>query len=157
MSDGVTITGIKELDEALSKLADKEIKNAGRAAVRAGGSVIIKAARKKLPGNYKTLKKSIGQRLPRPKKRNLLISVIGPRTGKKEKNDGFYAHIVEYGTLASREKALSAKTKRKRKYPDGLPQGLKARPFMRPAYDENKGKVSKAVTDKLWERIKKFS
>ena len=66
----------------------------------------------------------------------------------------WFAHIVEFGTLGSRTEPLSTNTRRK-PHKSPLPTGLKAKPFLRPAFDSSKREMIKAFADKMWQRIEK--
>lgn len=79
------------------------------------------------PGN---LKKSIKVLRKLRRARNLWV---GPESGLKVKNDGYYAHMVEYGTV-----------------------NFPAKPFMRPAYEESKPEVVKIITNGVNDVIKKY-
>ena len=162
MPEGIEVRGLMQLNRALEGLEKKAQKNAIRAAVRAGGRVIVKEARRRLPSEYGTLKKSITVKVLRGRPTSQ-AAIVGPSTAgltragktKRPKNDGWYGHIVEFGTLGSRRTPLAAGTKRRRKYKSGLPKGLAPHPFLRPAIAATKNKVVKVFIVKLDEAIKK--
>jgi hypothetical protein len=154
---------LRKLKLALKELPDRGAKRAMKSAIRAGGSEIIKESRKELKKsrfNYSTLSASLGQKVL-PLRKYGISSIIGPRTrftrkrkGDVQTIDGWYAHIVEYGTLGSRSAPLSARTKRKVDH-NPMPKGLRPSPFLRPGYDKAKGRALDKVGKKLWEAIKR--
>jgi HK97 gp10 family phage protein len=124
------MTGAKELSKLLKKLPVKVEKNFMRQAVRAGARVVVKDARKRVPKNTGNLAKSLGVVSRRAK--NITMSVKA-RSGKKQKNDGFYGRFIEFGT-----------------------RKMAARPFLRPALESNVSNIIKAMADKLNQAIDKF-
>ena len=158
------IQGLKELNRALKLLPDRVAKNVLKSAIRAGGREVVKQSRLELKRsrfNYQTLSKSIATKVLRQRGYSL-TALVGPRVGytgrgkrrRRVANDGWYATIVEYGTLGSRTKPLAPGTKRKRAY-DPMPEGLKPSPFMRPGFEHSKGRAMRAIQDKLWKGIEK--
>jgi len=150
------IEGALEIEKALKKLELRIEKNISRRAVGAGAKVFIRAMKSLVPSNTGTLKRSIGMK--RLKTRKSATVIIGPRSGKSRQerigktgktikgSDGWYAHLVEYGTFASRTHPLSPRTKRKPRK-NGMPRGMAPRPFMRPAFDTQQEASIKAMAD----------
>lgn len=144
MSDEVKITGFADIERALKNLPDAVQNRVTKSMLRAGARVVVLAARQNLPGNYGTLKRSIATKIVRQRRSGNLTALVGA------KKEGWYAHIVEFGTLGSRAEPLSPKTRRQRKYKKGLPEGLKPHPFLRPALDENKAEIMRAIQQKFY-------
>ena len=158
------VKGLKQLDRALKQLPARSAKRAIRSATRAGGREIIKEARKNLRKYNKTknLSKSLSIKMLRPRQYSI-TALIGPRVGKDQKYDGWYAHLVEFGVAPH---TIKSKKKGVLKLTDALTlgndqalvksvehPGHPAKPFMRPAYDKKKRDSVKAVGEKLWEAI----
>lgn len=116
-----------------------------RQAVAAGASVVRKAARDKAPVDSGNLKASLIMK--RIRETNLTEEyIVTPRKGKtrdgkaakrgqgKLGKDAYYARFVEFGTVK-----------------------VPARPFIRPALEDNVQRATQAIADRLAARIKKVS
>jgi len=87
----------------------------------------VKSERKRSPGQ---LKRSLGMIEARDK---LMPAVwVGPRRGNKAKDDGWYGHFLEFGTIK---------------------QG--AQPYMRPSFDQQKEQIPELVRRELEAEIVK--
>lgn len=86
---------VKAINNTLSKLP-KQMKKTKRKTELAAGRVMIKAIRAKTPKRSGVLRKSVG-RITNLKR--AVYTYIGIRAGKKQRNDGWYARFVEYGTV----------------------------------------------------------
>lgn len=159
------MTGVKELERNLKKLELKQAKNVLRASIRAGGRVVVKAARNNLPGNYITLRKSLTVKVKRQRSPVYIEAVVGMTVGKTAKYNGWYGHIVEFGadphTIPATIKPGSSYKNKTLKLNDKTYRatvnhpGLPARAFLRPAFENNVKQVEKSFSGKLWEGIKK--
>ena len=92
---------VKGLDELLSNLKllpHKMHNNVFKAGIRGAARAYIKESRKNLGPGYNTLKKSLKIKSRRSPKQRILMQVT-PERGKNAKNDGWYAHIVEFGSF----------------------------------------------------------
>lgn len=161
----VKIIGLKKIEKKLKKLDPNKAKGLLRASLRAGGRVVVKAAKARLGSNYKTLRKSLTVRVKRQRSARFMDAEVGPTVGRDAKYNGWYAHIVEGGadphTIPKSNKRgdrnaktlqLDEKTFRSVvQHP-----GIAARPFMRPAYDNNVKAIEKAFAKKMWEGINKL-
>lgn len=79
------ITGDKQLDRQLLKLATRDIKRIQRNAVNKALTVISKAIRNQAPvGTTRGLKKSIGKRFKRKKRTGEIEAKAGIQVGKKK-------------------------------------------------------------------------
>ena len=123
---GITI----EIDKKEAKRLDKKFKTLPAAVVRrinrrASSQAItpvLKSAKAKVPKRKGLLKKSLGRKQKSYPRNDVVYSMVGPRKGFKDEegnNPVNYAHLVEKGT----------------KY-------AKAQPFLRPAMEENRAKVT---------------
>ena len=88
------LTGIDQIQDLLDSFIPKKAFNLYVATVRGIAAEIAKEAKKRVPTNSRTLKKSIKVKKRRSAKTEAVFSVIF-------KNDGFYWRFVEHGTLES--------------------------------------------------------
>jgi len=106
----------KKLLKALKIFPERIQKNIMVGSVRAGAKPILNEAKGNVPVRTGNLRKSLGITKRKSKSRTEIRFSISPRKGGK--NDGFYGHMIEFGT-----------------------SNMSARPFMRPAF-ENQDKNS---------------
>lgn len=156
------VEGALEIEKALGKLVIKIEKNISRRAVGAAAKVLISEMKSRVPTRTGTLKRSIGMK--RMKIRKTVTVIIGPRTGNARRqregkngriikgSDGWYGHLVEFGTLNSRTRPLAPGSRRKSRK-SGLSTGMQARPFMRPAFDSKASAAIKKMADAYREGI----
>lgn len=136
----VKVEGLADLQKRLLSLSEDMQGKIARAASAAGAVIIKNAAIRKAPMDTGNLKKNIiVKRLPKGEADYTSQHIVTVRKGKKTKKqreaglkDAFYAGFVEFGTVK-----------------------MPAKPFLRPAYDENKEKAVQAMKDRLEARIKK--
>lgn len=118
------------LSAALKEFPQNIQKNVLDGAVRAGANVIVQAAKENVPKKTRNLEKSIGINKRRTKDKSFSWSTVSPRRGGR--NDGFYGHMVEYGTSKSA-----------------------ANPFMRTAFDSHNQESIEAARAYIASRIDK--
>ena len=99
-------------------------------AVRAGAKPLVDAAKANVPVDTANLKKSIGINRKKTKDKSQVWFTVSPRKGGK--NDGFYGHMVEFGTSK-----------------------MAAQPFMRPAFESQDKQSIEAVKEYMALRIDK--
>ena len=129
----------KALLKSLNNFPINVQKNIMTGAVRAGAKPLVDEARQNVPVRSKNLKKSIGIVKRRPKDRNIIQFSVTPRKGGR--NDGWYAHLVEFGHNI---------------VVDGEVVGqVSPNPFMRKAYDSQSDESIKATQEYLSKRIDK--
>jgi len=178
----VRLDGAKELERALEQLPSRVANKAMVIALKAGGGVILDAARSKCPtGETGLLKKSLGMRLAKKRGRDTRVLVIGARhmkktmrrtkagklrsVGKKALTSGKYAgqtligydpanyaHLVENGRPPVRAQLMVTR--------EGVvigrrAKGVAARPFMRPAFHTRKRAAVAKIGAKLGQQIEK--
>jgi len=125
------MSDVKGLDEVLKKLKilpARIQKNVVTGAIRAGAKPILKEAKRLVPVDTGTLKKSIGIVKRRSKDKNIVIFSVTPRI----KKGGWYAHFVEYGTAK-----------------------MPAHPFMRPAVEKMASETIKSAQEYMRKRVDK--
>lgn len=137
-------------------------------AIRASAKPIIKSARSKIrsfdfekggkkytkPVNSVVLKKSMGIVIRKGRRFNDWYGVVGPKVGGA--NDGYFAHWIEFGTLAHRSEPLEKgrSTKAKKLVAKGL--GFKKNPFLRPALFQQDLKAKKIMLTIILEGVQKY-
>ncbi len=138
----VKITGLDELKKDLKKLSEKTRKSIVVSSLRSGAVTFRQSARSLAPAKSGILKKAITVKKIRTKDRSIVKFITAwtqQRGGKNAvaqgsgtRNDAYYGHFVEYGTVHQ-----------------------SAQPFIRPAYDIDKSSVTGAITKQMAKRITK--
>ena len=135
------LEGAKEMTRRLERIGTKTALRGPNAAVRAGGSAIVREMRRRAPRDTGSLRKSLGQRVKTYRRDGTVVSIVGARsrsyeTDKGRRNPAFYAHLVEFGTAPH-------------KLGGGTHPGAQAHPFMRPAWDTASPEAKRAVIAKM--------
>ncbi|MDP9991967.1 HK97 gp10 family phage protein [Variovorax boronicumulans] len=137
----VKVEGLRELGERMKSLSEDVNNRIARAATAAGAVVIRNAAQAKVPVDTGNLKKNIiVKRLPKGESAGLtsehIVTVRKGKLTKKQKStglkDAYYGQFIEFGTVKA-----------------------PARPFLRPAFDQNKEKAVDAIKSRIDARLKK--
>ena len=92
------ITGLADVIQAMEKLPSNINKKVLQSAANAAAQEIVKRSRRNLPPSYTTLKKAITKRKRSERGRFAIRYTVGVTHGKGARYDGWYAHIVEYGS-----------------------------------------------------------
>ena len=152
----IEIKGAKDLDFLLSTFPAKLERRIVKRAMRTGASIISKEAKRLAPRRTGTLRKAIAVGNVRD---DVAVRVY-VRRGRGQKNDGWYANLVEQGTSAheirpwkDRKKVLAAGGKiygRRVRHP-----GARARPFMRPALESSASRAVDAIANRMRQMIEK--
>jgi HK97 gp10 family phage protein len=129
--------GFRELDRALAKLERGPTVEQERAALRAGGQLIVEEARRLVPVDTGDLRDSIAVTDDRDarvygKVNGADVSVFVGPVGSTEEGDVYYARFVEFGTRRHG-----------------------AQPFMRPAIAAKRGDAERLVTSMLTDAVLK--
>lgn len=181
----IQTTGFADLEKMLLGLPDKLAKNVMFGAMRAGAVVIQKAAKDACPvsaeAHFLGKKGTKGRELIQPgtlKKKGIRVRRLKRSQGATSvavaayvSNRYWYANFVEYGhRIGSRwgsgverayysERVLTKRgywqTKKKVQVVNDSRGHVPAKPFMRPAWDNNKEQALEAVRAYLAERIPK--
>lgn len=129
MANGIEATfDVKEVMKALHNLPINIQKNVMVGATRASAKVVSDEAKRLVPVDEGTLKKSIGITKRRSKQKNIVSFSVSPRKGGK--NDGFYGRFIELGTSK-----------------------MSAKPFLRPALEKSVEETLKASKDYIAKRL----
>jgi HK97 gp10 family phage protein len=122
------IEGMAEIERAMKELGERASNRIARSALNRVGTVVVRAAREKVPVDSGDLKRAITKRLRRHRswshRQILLIGVQTPTSRR--------AHLVEFAT---KTETGAIRTR---------PQ-----PFLRPAMDENEGKILQVMQDAM--------
>lgn len=154
----IRLKGIKECVKALRHLKYNVARRVLRRALEAAATPILNAAKAgvyaKAHRRTGMLKKSLGK-VTRMYKDNIVVvlgprkgfetTIVSPYTGKPQRViPSKYAHFVEYGTDPHMQPNLGF-----------MHPGAEPMPFMRPAYDANKGQAESILITKVTEGIAK--
>ncbi|MBP7638129.1 MAG: HK97 gp10 family phage protein [Kiritimatiellae bacterium] len=130
------LRGDRELEAKLLMLGEKVYNRHLSAAVTAGCKPIVAAARSQAPVDTGMLKKSLGSKISRNRRRQTVKGIIGPRFGFALVDETHVvhdpakiAHAVEFG--------------------HGGPAPAAARPFLRPAVDGSGQKALTVIRERL--------
>lgn len=145
MSDGYStnaeVRGLKELNERLAKIGSLAQKEAANILTRTVALELARAARKNLKKFHRTgnLEKTVVVVRKKSSITGRIMYLVGNRTGKKSKNDGWYGRLLEKGTTphiirATRAKALGREGRLgvEVKHPGSRPY-----PWLEPAFEDN--------------------
>jgi HK97 gp10 family phage protein len=147
MSEFQNVSGLKELQAAMTELPANIARNVLRGSVNAGAAVIRAEAKARAPVSADlglknspspgTLRRAIYQKQIRERSSALVqtffVGVRRGRSARKSKKgliDAWYAHFVEFGTTKMAAKA-----------------------FMRPAFESKKMQAVQAIKEYLQKRI----
>lgn len=127
----IEVKGVEETIRNLREFPERIQKNIMAGAIRAGCKPIVESAKKNVTVDSGNLKRSIGIVKRKTKNKKTMKFSVTPRRGGK--NDGYYAHMVEFGTSK-----------------------MSAKPFMRPAL-ENANKCIDETKKYMEKRIDKVT
>lgn len=131
MASKVRIEGARELEGVLKKLGPRVAKKVVLGALRSGGNIIRREAKRLVPVESGELRDSIIVASERQRKRTTGNVVIGPRKGVN------YGHLVEFGTAPHTITVKDAKSLGESGQFGTVVHhpGAVAHPFLRPAFD----------------------
>lgn len=130
MADGVTmeITGLKELADKLRSMGEDLTRTALKAGVRDAAKIVRDDARVRNPDDTMETEKAIYAKFVKSESNNFQQTFA---VGVNKK--AFYWRFVEFGTAK-----------------------MAARPFLRPAFEANKGRLVAAIKNRIAARIKSY-
>jgi HK97 gp10 family phage protein len=146
------LTGDKEIENTLTKLADKAADRVARNALGAGLTVVAKAMKQAAPvGKTGAVKASIGKRNEKKKRTGVMEAKAGINVGKKTKQKGRFAphaHLVALGTKPRQRKRIGGRfSYLKNPTPQQLSTGtMPANSFVRMAYESSRSAARTAMT-----------
>lgn len=128
------LNGTQDVRAALLALEEKVAKRIARAALKAGAEPMLHAARSKAPVDTGDLVESL--KISTGTKKGKLVARVQTKEGDY-KGKTFYGSFIEYGHyLGDKDLGNSRKW-------------VEARPFLRPAFDENKERSAGIVVEAL--------
>ena len=132
----IQVEGLDKLRRALLELPKELHKGPLRASVSAGAKVVQKQAALLAPIDEGTLKKAIYRSRSREGSSSVQeMAIVGVRYGKRFRRrglDAWYWRFIEFGT-----------------------RKMRARPFMRPAFEQTKREQIEAIRDRLAKAIER--
>lgn len=136
----VKVEGLAQLEKRMQTLALDMQDKIARAATAAGAVVIKNAAIRNAPRDTGNLAKNIiAKRLPKGEAQHTSEHIVTVRKGKLTKKqkasglkDAYYGGFVEFGTVH-----------------------MAPRPYLRPAFDQNKTQAVDAMKSRIETRLKK--
>lgn len=138
---GITVIGDKKLIKKLKRLGPRIFKKSIKKPLRRGAKPFVKSARGAAQRETNTLRKSLGVRIRTYGRSGVIMALIGPRSSitgvgpdGRVRKPVKYAHLVEFGT-------------------DETP----ARPFMRPAWEQNKQAAAKRIPIEIRAEVEKLA
>jgi len=132
VSGEVQVIGMDDIKKLLTQFTPKHANNLSRALIHSLASSTVKEAKKKVPVDKGTLKKAIKAKRRKSKPGQPVSDVIVEQ-GKGAKNDGFYWHMVEYGT--------------------GGPTPQPEQPFLRPAKDYIEANMPRIIDEQFTKKL----
>lgn len=153
----VTIEGLPELKKKFGELTDKQQRGVLRTAIRAGGTMVAREAKRLVPVKTGALKKSIGVKVS-VKQGGVTEATIG--FGRRQ----YYGLMVELGhsqvfrtkevIRRVRMKATGEIKEHRRKKTVGF---VPARPFLRPALEGNEQRIVEIIAQNFRKHIDKVA
>jgi len=138
MTIQIQVVGMPVAQAQLARLGNTAAGGPLMAAVQAGALLVQNAAKQKVPKRTRTLSRSITTAITR--EGDTVVAQIGPSAP--------YGKYLEYGTGRYAENGNGRRTPWVYRGPGGryyTTEGMKPRPYMRPALDENRDKAIKEM------------
>jgi HK97 gp10 family phage protein len=140
----IGIIGDKQLQEVWRNANDKQMLRALASGMTRIGAVVRSAARARVQKETGVLKRSIGVKSSKSKRRSAHYVVIGPRKEflERGRRPVRYAHLVELGTKPHEQ------GRRKMLQPYYKPHpGAKPKPFLGPALDATRPQIRRILIE----------
>lgn len=164
MSASFHIKGGDRLQRSLRNMKEKVAKKIVRRAVVVAAKPIVKAARNNAARDSGTLAASLGVKMKFYRNTRSWVAIIGPRVrfkyggeqfgvkGQKDhRKPAFYGHLVEGGT---KRHFMEVATFGGVVYKAFQHPGAAPKPFLEPAFDENRRKAFRIMGVELWKGIR---
>lgn len=152
------LRGAKQMATLLRKLPKRITKKILKRILRKAAKPVIIAAKVKVPKNFRVLEKSLGSSILKTSKPRKEVIKIGPRTGKRAINNGWYGHLVEFGTKSHTIKAdpLVFTVDGDLRFVNEVKiPSIAAQPFLGPAFKAASGKALQIIGSELGPTIEK--
>lgn len=149
----------------LNELSAKHAKKAIKKGIDAATKFVAADAKARVPRRTGLLKKSIGRRVQSYRGGTVVSGLVGPRRGfatvlpsGKKVNPAKYAHLVEFGRkVVVAKKALLLADRVEGVVFGKQVRAVAPRPFLRPAWDANKGRVTGEMVRQLNAALAEFA
>lgn len=158
----ITMEGIKQLNRLIEELGSSVLRQVARPAVRKAWTRVNKAAKRyaKAIGDKHSLSKSLAIKVKTYTRSGSVVAVVGPRFSYRSKTTGLpvwpLAHLFEFGADPHEISTKNAQILSNINNPAGeeievfgasvTHPGIPAQPFMRPAYDSERGPALQVFT-----------
>lgn len=152
------LRGAKQMASLLRKLPKRITKKILKKVLRKAARPVILAAKSKVPKQFRVLQKSIGASFLKTRKPRKEVIKVGPRTGKKAVNNGWYGHLIEFGTKSHTVKAdpLAFTVDGDLRFVNEVTiPSIPAQPFLGPAFEISKAKALEIMGKELGPLIEK--
>lgn len=141
-----TVTGLRELDEALKNLTRSQSKSVSRQALTKSARPLLTAARAGAKKRSGKLRKSIRISTKLNARQRRMHRDLPGDVTVFVGSSAPHAHLVEFGT--SRHPAGG-------RYKGKMHPGTRPQPFMRPAWDATKMQVLDNLREEMWASIRR--
>jgi HK97 gp10 family phage protein len=154
---------VRELATRLALIDRKVARAALKAGVNEATRLVMWAAKSLVPRRSGQLRKSLGRKVKVYRGGAVIAGIIGPRRGFRVQWKGRwidpvnYAHLVEYGrreVVPTKKKVLADKVAGK--VFGSRVRSVPPRPFLRPAWEQNKDRAVSAIVAALNDGLRKF-
>jgi len=152
------VRGAKPMATLLRKLPKRITARILKRVLKKAAKPVVITARAKVPKKFRVLEKSIGSSFLKTSKPRKEVLKIGPRTGKKARHNGWYGHLVEFGTQSHTIKAdpLAFTVDGDLKFVNEVTiPSIPAQPFLGPAFEISAGKALQEIGNNLGPEIEK--
>lgn len=147
MTVAVKIDELQQFSKGLKSLPNNVARAILGRALEAGSKQLVEAAKKEVPVDTGHLRDSIDYKMQRINALDYQSTVSPFHTKGKNKNNPFYAHMVEFGgRYIVKARGLDKGKKKGRVIATGR---VPAQPFMRPAFDAEKKEIIQTIADQV--------
>ena len=152
----VDTSGLKVLQDRLSLFTDKEIRKIITNGLKKAAAPIVKDVKRLAPSDKGEMGASVKAIVVRDDNGAAAV-IVRPHLSGKSKKATYYAKFLERGTRdrkAKNGRAMYSTANGVGRY-FVRARGIKARPFVAPAFDANKGKVAANVVNEVMGEIER--
>lgn len=153
----VQISGLKELNAKLKKMASRDANRITRRGISKMAQIIRKEMRAQAPRETGDLRKNIAYKIFRDS-RGCFRGKVGPRP------KAFYARFIEFGTAAHMIPRKDTKGRPQKKLKIGnrvltsvTHPGIRPKPFLRPAFEASKRRAVDEAGKLMWALIEQVA
>jgi len=137
MSNVLSMSGDRQVEQMLKQLPDRVLRKVTRQAVNAGATPVLKAARSNVNVKRGVLRAALTKKVKTYTKSQTVLALVGPRAKAAP-----HANLVEGGSVLRRQKS-------------GKSTGqMPASHFLSKSLDENKTSALQAISSKMAKGVK---